>query len=81
MLLVIYLIQKFDFVEFVQNAGLIGALVYTIYVAISGVIIILPAVPLWPTALLAYGYLGAVVFSTVGSLAGATISFYIASFG
>lgn len=63
-----------SFIEF--NRGL-GLIVYVGYTILSEIILPLPIVPLWPVALFLYGFWPAVLLTLTGSIAGASITFYL----
>jgi len=65
-------------ITLLKEHQLLGMAVYIGYTVLSTVIITLPIVPVWPVALLLYGFWTAVFLSLVGILVGASISFLLA---
>lgn len=62
----------------ISGLGVFGLVIYLVYTAISVTIISLPTFPLWPLAIITFGYLPAVLLTVAGSVIGASINFYLA---
>lgn len=56
----------------------LGMTIYTLYVALSTVIITLPVIPIWPVAIYLYGFWVAMLLTLMGTFLGASICFWIA---
>ena len=64
--------------NYLRGNIVLGLMIYTVYAAISAVIVTLPIMPVWPFALAVFGFWGAVTSSLIGILIGCSISFWLA---
>jgi uncharacterized membrane protein YdjX (TVP38/TMEM64 family) len=65
-------------ISFIEEQRSFGAIVYVGYTVLSEIILPLPVVPLWPVALFLYGFWPTIFLTLLGSLAGASVTFYLA---